>query len=584
MLKKTKIICTVGPSTDPSGIMSALLESGMNVARFNFSHGNHDEQAKRIAMVRTAAVTTKKPVALMLDTKGPEMRLGKFKDSKVFLEVGQKFILTGRTVEGTKEIASVSHKLLPQEVSKDDIILLSDGLISLVVDHVAGDDIITTVQNSGEIGNMKRVAVPGISVQLPPLSEQDVADILFGVKQKMDCIAASFVQRAADILAIRRVLEDAGYDMLIIAKIENAAGVKNIDEILKVADGIMVARGDLGVEIPTEEVPIIQKLLIQKCNKVGKPVITATQMLESMINNPRPTRAEASDIANAIFDGSDCIMLSGETASGKYPVEAVQMMAKIAIRTEGSLQYSALLAERGLAQSRTTTEAISHATVQIAHGLAAAAIITATESGYTARMVSKYRPQSVIVAVTPNERTQRRLLLQWGVCPILGPSSQDSDQMVNNAVASALFSNIVKDGDLVVITAGVPVGTTGTTNMIRVHIVGNILMRGTGIGQKSVTGKVCIVSSSRDLVDKFTDGDILVLSGIDEQSAAKATKAAAIITEEGGFTSQAAIVGISYGIPVIVGVDGATERLTDGAIVTVDAARGLIYQGEINAR
>jgi pyruvate kinase len=584
MLKKTKIICTVGPSTDPAGIMSAMLNSGMNVARFNFSHGNHEDHGKRIAMVRAAAVETKKSVALMLDTKGPEMRLGKFKDGKVLLEVGQKFVLTGKTVEGSKDIASVSHKLLPQEVSAGNTILLSDGLISLVVDQVVGDDIITTVQNSGEIGNLKRVAVPEISVQLPPLSEQDIADILFGVKQEMDCIAASFVQRAADILAIRRVLEDVGYDMLIIAKIENAAGVKNIDEILKVADGIMVARGDLGVEIPTEEVPIIQKLLIQKCNKAGKPVITATQMLESMVNNPRPTRAEASDIANAIFDGTDCIMLSGETASGKYPVEAVQMMAKIAIRTEGSLEYTTLLAEKGLAQSRTTTEAISHATVQIAHGLAAAAIITATESGYTARMVSMYRPQSVIIAVTPNERTLRRLLLQWGVCPVLGISSKDSDQMVNNSVASALDSNLVKDGDLVVITAGVPVGTTGTTNMIRVHIVGNILMRGTGVGQKCVTGKVCIVTSSRDIVEKFQQGDILVVSGIDEQSAAYATKAAAIVTEEGGFTSQAAIVGISYGMPVIVGVDGATERLTDGAIVTVDASRGLIYQGEINAR
>lgn len=584
MLKKTKIICTVGPSTDASGILPAMLESGMNVARFNFSHGNHDDHAKRIAMVRAAGIATKKPVALMLDTKGPEMRLGKFKDGKVLLEVGQKFTLTGKTVEGTKDIASVSHKLLPQEVSAGNIILLSDGLISLVVDHVDGDEIVTTVQNSGEVGNMKRVAVPGISVQLPPLSDQDVADVLFGVKQGMDCIAASFVQRAADILAIRRVLEDVGYDMLIIAKIENAAGVNNIDEILKVADGIMVARGDLGVEIPTEEVPIIQKLLIQKCNKAGKPVITATQMLESMITNPRPTRAEASDIANAIFDGSDCIMLSGETASGNYPVEAVKMMAKIAIRTEGSLEYSTLLAERGLAHSRTTTEAISHATVQVAHGLAAAAIITATESGYTARMVSMYRPQAVIVAVTPNERTLRQLLLQWGVCPVLGPASKDSDQMVNNSVACALFSNLVKDGDLVVITAGVPVGTTGTTNMIRVHIVGNILMRGTGIGQKSVTGKVCIVSSSRDLVDKFEPGDILVVSGIDEQSAVFATKAAAIIAEEGGFTSQAAIVGISYGMPVIVGVDGATERLIDGDIVTVDASRGLIFQGEINAR
>ncbi len=584
MLKKTKIICTVGPSTDAAGVMSSMLNSGMNVARFNFSHGNHEDHAKRIALVRAAAAETKHPVALMLDTKGPEMRLGTFKDSKVLLEAGQKFILTAKTVEGTKQMASVSHKLLPQEVAPGNVILLSDGLISLIVDQVDGDDIITTVQNNGEVGNMKRVAVPDISVNLPPLSEKDVADLLFGVQQGMDCIAASFVQRAADILAIRRVIEEANYDMLIIAKIENAAGVKNIDEILKVADGIMVARGDLGVEIPAEEVPIIQKMLIQKCNKAGKPVITATQMLESMINNPRPTRAEASDIANAIYDGTDCIMLSGETASGKYPVEAVQMMAKIAIRTESSLEYSTLLQGRQLVQAGTTTDAISHATVQIAHGLGAAAIITATESGYTAKMVSKYRPQSIIVAVTPKEKTLRQLLLHWGVCPILGPSSKDSDQMVNNSIAGALFSNLVKDGDLVVITAGVPVGTPGTTNMIRVHIVGNILMRGTGIGQKSVTGKVCIASSAKDLVDKYQPGDILVVAGIDEYSAAYAVKAAAIVAEEGGFTSHAAIVGVSYGVPVIVGVDGATERLTDGAIVTVDASRGLIYQGEINAR
>ncbi|MDU2066798.1 MAG: pyruvate kinase, partial [Sporomusaceae bacterium] len=381
-----------------------------------------------------------------------------------------------------------------------------------------------------------------------------------------------------------RVLEEAESDMLIFAKIENAAGVDNMDEILKVVDGVMVARGDLGVEIPAEEVPIIQKLLIHKCNRVGKPVITATQMLESMMTNPRPTRAEASDIANAIYDGSDCIMLSGETASGKYPVEAVKMMAKIAIRTENSLEYSSLLANKGLGQSRTTTDAISHATVQIAHELGAAAIVTATESGYTACMVSKYRPQAVIVAVTPNEKTLRRMLLHWGVCPLHGPSSRDSDQMVNNAVASALFANIIKDGDLVVITAGVPVGTVGTTNMIRVHVVGNILMRGTGVGQKSVTGKVCIVRSEREIKEKFRDGDILIVPGIDERTASFAVKAGAIIAEEGGFTSQAAIVGISYGMPVIVGVDGATDRLKDGAIVTVDAARGLIYQGEINVR
>lgn len=584
MLKKTKIICTVGPSTDRVGILPTMLNSGMNVARFNFSHGNHADHAQRITAVRAASAETKRPVALMLDTRGPEMRLGTFKDGKVFLEAGQKFIITGKIVEGTKEIASVNHRLLPQEVTTGNVILLSDGLISLVVDRVDGNDIITTVQNSGQISDRKRVAAPGISVNLPFLSKQDIADIKFGIEQGMDSIAASFVQRAADVLAIRRILEEAGYDMMIIPKIENAAGVNNIDEILKVSDGIMVARGDLGVEIPAEEVPVIQKMLIQKCNRAGKPVITATQMLESMMHNPRPTRAEASDIANAIYDGTDCIMLSGESASGEYPVEAVQMMAKIAIRTESSLEYKTMLSGRELAQAQTTTDAISHATVQVACGLQAAAIITATETGYTAGMVSKYRPQSVVVAVTPNERTLRRLLLYWGVCPILGPSSKDTDQMVNNAIEGAVSNKLVKDGDLVVITAGVPAGAAGTTNMIRVHVIGNILMHGTGIGPKNVTGKICIVTSSKDLEDKFQPGDIMVVSGIDEQSAVYATKAAAIIAEEGGFTSQAAIVGISYGMPVIVGVDGATERLVEGSIVTVDASRGLVYQGEINSR
>lgn len=584
MMKKTKIVCTVGPSTDELSTLSEMLKAGMNVARFNFSHGTHDDHNKRIAMVRQASLETKIPVALMLDTKGPEMRLGKFKDGKVQLVAGQKFTLTGEVIAGTKEMATVSYADLPKEVKAGDFILLSDGLISLLVDQVEDNKIITTVQNSGEISDRKRVATPGVSVNLPPLSEQDIADILFGVKQGMDCIAASFIQRAADVLAIRRVLEEASSDMLIIAKIENAAGVENIDEILKVVDGVMVARGDMGVEIPAEEVPVIQKMLIRKCNDAGKLVITATQMLESMMTNPRPTRAEASDIANAIYDGTDCIMLSGETASGKYPLEAVKMMAKIAVRTENSLEYSSLLSKRGIGTLQTTTEAISHATVQIAHELGAAAIITATESGYTSCMVSKYRPQATIVAVTPNESTLRRLLLRWGVCPLLGPSSKDSDQMVNNAVASALFAGVIKDGDLVIITAGVPVGTVGTTNMIRAHVVGNVLMRGTGVGQKSVTGKVCIVKSEQEIKEKFKAGDILVVPGIDERTASYATQAGAIIAEEGGFTSQAAIVGVSYGMPVIVGVDGAVDRLTDGSTVTVDASRGLIYQGEINAR
>ncbi|MBP2637824.1 MAG: pyk [Firmicutes bacterium] len=584
MLKKTKIVCTVGPSTDKPGVLESMMEAGMNVARFNFSHGSHEEHAKRIARVREAANNVKKPIALMLDTKGPEMRLGLFAEGKVFLEKGQKFILTGRDVQGTKEIASVNHKHLPQEVAPGNTILISDGLVSLHVDAVDGDDIITTVNNSGQIGDRKRVAAPGVAVDLPPLSEQDVADIQFGIASKMDFIAASFIQRAADVLAIRKILEVGNYSMDIIPKIENAEGVNNIDEIIKVADGLMVARGDLGVEIPAEEVPLVQKMLIQKCNKAGKPVITATQMLESMVTNPRPTRAEASDIANAIFDGSDAIMLSGETASGQYPLEAVQTMARIAVRTETSLQHSDILVGKGIQLQRTTTDAISHATAQISHELGAAAIVTSTQSGYTARMVSKYRPQSTIVAVTPCEKTVRRMLLMWGVYPILGPSFNNTDEMVQSAVTTSLKEGVVKDGDLVVVTAGVPAGLSGTTNMIRVHIVGNILLRGTGIGQRAVTGQVVVATSLKEVTTKFKSGDILVVNSIDEDLAPYAAKAAAIIAEEGGLTSHAAIVGVSFGMPVLVGVEGATERLQDGTTVTVDASRGIVYQGEINAR
>jgi len=586
MMKKTKIICTMGPTTEKPGIIENMIEAGMNVARFNFSHGNHAEHSVRIAMVRAAARRVNKPVAILLDTKGPEMRLGDFIQGKATIEQGQKFIITSRDVEGTKEICSVNHKFLPQEVVAGNQILLADGLISLNVDFVEGDDIHTTVLNTGVVSNRKRVAVPGVSVNLPPLSEQDIKDVLFAAEDGMDFIAASFIQRAADVLAIRKLLEDVNCDIHIISKIENAEGVKNIDEIIKVSDGIMVARGDLGVEIPTEEVPLVQKMIIEKCNKLGKPVITATQMLESMISNPRPTRAEAGDVANAILDGTDAVMLSGETANGNYPVEAVEIMAKISIRTEEALKYSEMLHGKGTIGQRTTTEAISHATVQVAHELNAASIITDTQTGYAARMVSKYRPRAHIVAVTPNERVVRKMLIMWGVQPVLRAVSNNSDEMVENAITSAISSGIVKEGDLVVLTAGVHTHAagTGTTNMIRVHVVGNILVRGVGIGRIAVTGKVCIARSIKDVEEKFKPGDVLAIACIDEQTAKYAARASAIIAEEGGLTSHAAIVGISYGIPVIVGVDGATTLLTDGTIVTVDATRGLVYNGTINAR
>lgn len=584
MKKKTKIVCTLGPSSDTPEIIEALLENGMNVARFNFSHGTHEEQRGRIMKLREVAERVGSPVAYLLDTKGPEMRLGKFQDKKVLLEEGKQFIITGRDVEGTADICSVTHKNLPHEVAPGNRILLSDGLVELLVERVEGEDIITKILNTGEVSTGKRVAVPDVAVQMPFLSEKDIADIKFGVEMDMDFIAASFVQRASDILAIRRVLEEVGGDMQIIAKIENAEGVRNIDSILRVADGVMVARGDLGVEIPTEEVPVIQKLLIQKCNQAAKPVITATQMLESMIVNPRPTRAEASDIANAIMDGTDAIMLSGETAAGKYPIEAVKMMNKIAVHTEQNLNYEKMFLTKGIATNISSTNAISHATVQVAQELHAAAILTVSASGYTPRMISKYRPNAPIICVTPYQKTRRRVQLLRGVKTILGHFCKNSDEMVGNGVDSAVEAGAVKEGDLVVITAGVPVGISGTTNMIRVQVIGDVLLRGAGIGQRAAVGNCCVASSIKDIKEKFKPGDILVTNGINEETARYAAQASAIITEEGGLTSPAAIIGVSCGIPVIVGAKEARTILHDQDRVTVDAARGAVYKGDTNAR
>ena len=584
MQKRTKIVCTVGPSTDKPGVLDEMIAAGMNVARFNFSHGSHMDHAKRIALVRAAAQKAGRPVALMLDTKGPEMRLGKFADGKVQLTAGQTFTLTGRDVPGTAEIVSVSYKNLAAEVAPGAKILLSDGLVELSVTSIDGEDIITSVLNSGEMSSNKRVAVPGFCINLPPVSEQDIADIEFGISQGMDFIAASFIQQASNVLAIRKILEDAGTYMGIIAKIENMPGVDNMDDILKVADGIMVARGDLGVEIPPEDVPLVQKLLIKRCNQAGKPVITATQMLESMIANPRPTRAEASDIANAILDGTDAIMLSGETASGLYPAEAVRTMARIALRTETDLNYGDLLRRKEAGDRSSTTAAISHASAHIAHELEAAAIITATETGYTARMVSKYRPETPVVAVTPNEKTARQVQLLWGVQAVLDKTPHNSDERMEGSIRAALAAGVIQAGDLVVVTAGAPAGIQGTTNMIQVHIAADVLQQGQGIGSGSAAGQVCVVTSPADLKDKFNAGDILVIGDIDETAAAYAVKAGAIITEEGGLSSSAAIIGLSYNIPVIVGAAGAVQTLKDGLTVTVDAGRGMVFRGQANAR
>lgn len=583
ILKKTKVVCTIGPSSESQEILERMIEAGMNVARFNFSHGTHEEHAKKIAAVRAASKHTGKPIALMLDTKGPEMRLGLFKKGKVKLEAGKLFTLTSRQVLGDETIATVSHTGLPQEVSVGGQILLSDGLVKLKILAIQGEDIQTEIINTGMMSDRKRVAVPGVSINLPPVSEVDKGDIIFGIEQNMDYIAASFMQRGSDVVAIRKILEEHNNHMHIISKIENEAGVENIDEIINMSDGIMVARGDLGVEVPAEEVPMLQKQLIKKCNFAGKPVITATQMLESMMDNPRPTRAETGDIANAIIDGTDAIMLSGETAGGKYPVEAVETMTRIALYTEGKI-WKVDMAHPPVMKGATTTEAISSATVSTADCLHAAAIISATETGKTAAMISKYRPYCPIIAVTPQEYVIRRTLLYWGVYPVLGTETTNSDEMVDRVILATLNAGYLNHGDLVVITAGVPTGKEGSTNMIRVHVVGDTLLKASGIGGYSAIGHICIGTSPAALESVFHEGDILVVHSVEKEFMPFASKAGAIIATEGGLTSPSAIVGLTLGIPTIVGAEYAMEILKNGCLVTVDSARGVVYKGIANAR
>ena len=578
-MRRTKIVSTIGPATDAPEVLNLLVKKGINVARLNFSHGTHEEHGRRIKAVKEAALALGRHVGIMLDTKGPEIRTGILKEDKVNLVEGQMVTLTTEEIEGDANRLSVSYPGLPQDLGSRSTILLSDGLIALKVESIEGTEIHCRVKNGGELGNKKGVNVPGRAINLPSLTEKDVDDIVFGLEQGIDFIAASFVRRASDVLAIRRILEEKGSRVQIIAKIESHQGVDNIDEILKVTDGVMVARGDLGVEIPTEEVPLVQKMIIEKCNRAGKPVITATQMLDSMIRNPRPTRAEASDVANAIFDGTDAIMLSGETAAGKYPIESVETMAIIARRAEEALRYEEILSRKAFTPQRTVTNAISYATCATAQDLGASAILTSTKSGHTARMVSKYRPKAPIIAFTPLAATARILSLVWGVEPLLTDETRGTDEMIDAAVKEALTHKYIKQGDLVVITAGVPVGLPGTTNLLKVHIVGDVLVKGQGIGNKAASGIVNVVHSAKEALAKVQPGDIMVTVATDRDFVPAMEKAAAIITEEGGLTSHAAIIGLNLGIPVIVGVDGATGKLDEGSTVTVDSARGLIYRG-----
>lgn len=579
---KTKIVCTLGPATDNPKVLRELMLNGMNVARMNFSHGSHEEHKKRLDAFKKIRSELNFPIALMLDTKGPEIRVQNFKDGKACLTDGQGFTLTTREVEGNNEIVSVTYESLPCDLKVGNLILIDDGLVELKVESIKDTEILCTVINGGTISNNKSINIPGVHIHLPYMSDKDRADIIFAIENEYDFVSASFVRTQDDVLEIKKILDENNSKHIdIISKIENQEGVNNIDDILKVSNGIMVARGDMGVEIPFENLPSIQKMLIKKCYTAGKKVITATQMLDSMMRNPRPTRAETTDIANAIYDGTSAIMLSGETAAGKYPVESLKAMVRIAAKTESSINYRKRFESNHFELQTSVTNAISHATCTTAHDLGAAAIITVTKSGHTARMVSKFRPACPIIATTVSETVCRQLALSWGVYPILSEMKTSTDDLFEHAVERAVEKGAVKNGDLTVITAGIPVGISGTTNILKVHLVGHILATGVGVNNLVASGNVCCVKSEEEAFEKFSDGDILVIESTSNNILPLLKKAKGIIVEEEGSNTHAAIVGMALEIPVVLGAVSATDILKSGTVVTIDASRGIIQSGVI---
>ncbi|OFI07486.1 pyruvate kinase [Clostridium acetireducens DSM 10703] len=585
-MQKTKMIFTIGPASKNEETISKLIEAGMSASRHNFSHGTYDDHGYAINLVRRISKKYNKSIAVVLDTKGPEIRTGNFKNSKIELREGNEFTFyCGEEVVGDENKCSITYDNLNKDVKVGDKILVDDGLLEFEVKCIKENKIICLIKNNGIISNHKGVNVPGVSISLPSLTHKDIEDLKFGCEIGVDIIAASFIRKASDVLSIRKTLEkNGGTGIQIFSKVENHEGVNNIDQIIKFSDGIMIARGDMGVEIPIEKVPIIQKEIIEKCNKVGKPVITATQMLDSMIRNPRPTRAEASDIANAIFDGTDAIMLSGETANGKYPVEAAKTMSKIAETVEQNLDYEAIFNKKRELHIQNVPNAISVATCTTASELNASAIITATQSGNTARMVSKYRPKCPIIAVTPKENVARKLALNWGVFPLLTTQKDSTDELIDTSVNIALESGYVKKGDLVVIAAGVPVNYTGSTNLLKVHLVGDVLVQGKGIGTKTSYGTIKVVNSPEEAYELVEKNDIIVVKNLDKGYIPLIDTISGVISEEGGLTSHLAIECISKEIPVICKAGEATKILKTGSFITMDTPRGIVYNGKINIK
>lgn len=587
-MKKTKIVSTLGPASNTVEIIADLIEAGANVFRFNFSHGNHQEQKERMEQVRDAVKRTGKAVGILLDTKGAEIRttIQGTPNGKIAFEMGDQVrISMDGTLEGTREKIAVTYPQLFDDVHEGGHILFDDGLIDMKIleKDEATRELITEVQNTGELGSRKGVNAPGVLISLPGITEKDAEDIRFGLENEIDFIAASFVRKAQDILEIREILEEKEMTHVqILAKIESQEGIDNIDEIIKVADGIMVARGDMGVEIPAEEVPMVQKAIIKKCNAAGKSVITATQMLESMQHNPRPTRAEASDVANAVFDGTDATMLSGESANGAYPVEAVATMARIDLEAEKALAgLGSFQINRFDKTDVTETTALSVA--RAAQNLGIKTIVAATESGHTAKLISKYRPDADILAVTFDERTKRGLMLNWGVYPTVAEKPSTTDEMFELATKKAVDLGFAKEGDLILITAGVPVGERGTTNVMKIQLIGSKLLEAQGVGQRTVVANAVVASSAEEANKKAHEGMILVVPTTDSDYMPAIKQASALIVESGGLTSHAAVVGIAQDLPVIVGATKATTIVMDGELITADTRRGIVYRGETTA-
>ena len=583
-MRKTKIVCTIGPASESEEMLEKLMNAGMNVARLNFSHGSHEEHKARIDTIRKVAKRLNKTIGLLFDTKGPEIRTHNMKDGLIVLEKGKEVIVSMDEVEGTPEKFSVTYENLINDVNIGSYILLDDGLVELQVKEINKDkgEVKCDILNTGELKNKKGVNLPGVKVNLPGITDKDADDIRFGIKENVDFIAASFVRRPSDVLDIRQILEEEKAEITIFPKIENQEGIDNIEEILEVSDGLMVARGDMGVEIPPESVPMVQKDLIRKCNKLGKPVITATQMLDSMQRNPRATRAEASDVANAIYDGTDAVMLSGETAAGQYPEEAVKTMRNIAVSAEAAQDYKKLLSDRTKLVETSLVNAIGVSVAHTALNLNVKAIVAATESGSTARTISKYRPHSDIIAVTPSEKTARQCAIVWGVNPVVKEGRKTTDALLNNAVATAVETGRVSNGDLIIITAGVPTGEKGTTNMMKIHLVGDEIAKGQGVGRGSVVGHTIVADSASDLEGKDLSDKVIITNSVDETLVPYVEKAIGLITEENGITSPSAIIGLEKGIPTVVGVEQATKEIKNDMLVTLDASQGKVFEGYAN--